>query len=355
MDAEVLSDNAAKRLEILEQRRKLAIDHNVPFRKLGVTTFRTYINSIGSVFNKSGGTPKIVMSSKTQFPLFDAFTAKCATRHLDNEAAAAANKAPKCNVLQDDDLQKLFEKTNFTRAYEAQRYNLIIFGYRTGLRGDSLMKFQDTSLSIEEVDGAEIMKFHLGTMKNMQGTLQNVSKEPWVESILPCPDKKFCALEAYKRQCALLETKGNVPLFRSVKCYDVNLGPQRGTTELCAGAATWASKVLGRKMVFKDLARRAAMTKVANSALPLSETSKYFHVKVDTMMGYHKVSEGTVPKVASILSAYPCAPKPTTSPPTTASSVVVLLTLMWKRWKNRQRRPPFPMLTWKRCKTRRRG
>ena len=73
-------------------------------------------------------------------------------------------------------------------------------------------------------------------------------------------------------------------------------------------------------MVFKDLARRAAMTKVANAALPLSETSKYFHVKVDTMMGYHQASEDTVPKVASIWSAHPCAPKPTTSPPTAASS-----------------------------------
>ena len=38
------------------------------------------------------------------------------------------------------------------------------------------------------------------------------------------------------------------------------------------------------------------------------------------MMGYHQASEDTVPKVASILSAYPCPPKPTTSPPTAASS-----------------------------------
>ena len=143
----------------------------MPFRKLGVTTFRTYINSIGSVFNKNGGTPKIAMTSKTQFPLFVAFIAKCATRHLVDEAAATANKATICNVLQDNDLQKLFEKTNFTRAYKAQSYNLIIFGYRTGLRGDSLMKFQETSLSIEEVDAAEIVKFHLGTMKKHAGHL----------------------------------------------------------------------------------------------------------------------------------------------------------------------------------------
>ena len=36
------------------------------------------------------------------------------------------------------------------------------------------MKFQDTSLSIQEVEGVEALKFHLGTMENMQGTLAKV-------------------------------------------------------------------------------------------------------------------------------------------------------------------------------------
>ena len=66
------------------------------------------------------------------------------------------------------------------------------------------MKFQVTSLSIQDVQGVETLKFHLRTMKNMQGTLAKVGTEPYIESILPCRDKRFCAIEAHKRQLQLL-------------------------------------------------------------------------------------------------------------------------------------------------------
>ena len=71
-----------------------------------------------------------------------------------------------------------------------------------------------------------------------------------------------------------------------------------------------ASKVLKRKLVFKDLARRAAMTKAANSGLPLPETSKYFKVRPNTMMVYHQASRDTAHKVAGILSGHAPASKP---------------------------------------------
>ena len=47
------------------------------------------------------------------------------------------------------------------------------------------MKFQDTSLSIQEVEGVETLKFHLGMIKNMHGTLAKVGRESNIESILP--------------------------------------------------------------------------------------------------------------------------------------------------------------------------
>ena len=94
LHAELLTDKEDKQLQILEQRRKICVEHNIPFRKLGATTFRTYINAIGSVFNKGGGVPKLVMSSTTQFPLFDTFTKQCATRHLDHKAGTSAQQPP---------------------------------------------------------------------------------------------------------------------------------------------------------------------------------------------------------------------------------------------------------------------
>ena len=62
--------------------------------------------------------------------------------------------------------------------------------------------------------------------------------------------------------------------------------------------------------MFQDLARRAAMTKGANSGLPLPETSKYFKVRPNTMMVYHQASRDTAHKVAGILSGHAPASKP---------------------------------------------
>ena len=106
LEPQVLSGIPAKHQEIPEHRRKMCIEHNIPFRKLCTGTFRTYINSMGKVFNKGGGMPKVVMSSETQFPKFDTFTRQCSTRHMDHEAAAKANKPAKSSVLNDHDLEK---------------------------------------------------------------------------------------------------------------------------------------------------------------------------------------------------------------------------------------------------------
>ena len=73
------------------------------------------------------------------------------------------------------------------------------------------MKFLDISLAIQEVEGVETLKFHLGTMKNMQGTLAKVGTEPYMESILPCLDKRFCAIKAHKRM--ILATSKQAMLF----------------------------------------------------------------------------------------------------------------------------------------------
>ena len=93
---------------------------------------------------------------------------------------------------------------------------------------------------------------------------------------------------------APFEKKQSKRMIYKLKCrikfHAIQLDLERGTTELCQGAAEWASKVPKRKLVFKDLARRATMTKAAKSGLPLPETSKYFKVRPNTMMVYHQAS-----------------------------------------------------------------
>ena len=62
--------------------------------------------------------------------------------------------------------------------------------------------------------------------------------------------------------------------------------------------------------MFKDLARRAAMTKAANSGLPLPETFKYFKGRPFIMMVYHQALRDTAYKVAGTLSGHSSASKP---------------------------------------------
>ena len=59
--------------------------------------------------------------------------------------------------------------------------------------------------------------------------------------------------------------------------------------------------------MFKDLARRAAMTKAANSGLPLPATSKYFKVRPNTVIT-KQASRDTAHK--GILSGHSSASKP---------------------------------------------
>ena len=96
----------------------------------------------------------------------------------------------------------------------------------------------------------------------------------------------------------------------SYQMHAIQLGLECGTTELCQGVAEWASKVTKRKLVVKDLARRAAMTKAANSRLPLPGTSKYFEIRPNTMMVYHQASSDTAHKRAGILSGHAPASEP---------------------------------------------
>ena len=58
---------------------------------------------------------------------------------------------------------------------------------------------------------------------------------------------------------------------------------------------------LSRPLTFKDLARRVAMTKLANSDLSLEETEKYFGVHRKTVAVYHRSSNQSAIPAADLL------------------------------------------------------
>ena len=103
-------------------------------------------------------------------------------------------------------------------------------------------------------------------------------------------------------------------MIYKLKCplefHAIQLAVERETTEFCQGAAECAPEVLKRKLVFRNLVRLAAMTKAANSGLPLLKTSRYSKVRPKTMVLYHQASRDTAHKVAGILSGHARVSKP---------------------------------------------
>ena len=75
------------------------------------------------------------------------------------------------------------------------------------------------------------------------------------------------------------------------------------TVEIYRGVATWVAKTLGRHVTFKDVGRRAAMSRLArDGTLSLEEKAKYFGVHPRTMEVYHRMHNDTPLTAATVLS-----------------------------------------------------
>ena len=112
-------------------------------------------------------------------------------------------------VLLDSDLLVLYEHVDFSPLYETQRWCMLLFMFRTGLRPESLGRLLVESVVIREENGEPMgyLEFALGTMKNLPGKLAKCYPALFKQRVHPCPNARVCALEAYTKQCTLLPQK----------------------------------------------------------------------------------------------------------------------------------------------------
>ena len=69
------------------------------------------------------------------------------------------------HLLLDGELTKLFEKTNFSNIHEAQRYNMVIFGFCCGLRPETLQSLTLNMLKLtKDEKGREVLTTHISHM-----------------------------------------------------------------------------------------------------------------------------------------------------------------------------------------------
>jgi hypothetical protein len=84
------------------------------------------------------------------------------------EKAIAEAQQPDAQLLTDAELLSLHAATNFEQMWQRQRYNMIVFGFRTGLRPSTMEILKCNMLRIRHTDDGEtLMEVVIGNMKNL--------------------------------------------------------------------------------------------------------------------------------------------------------------------------------------------
>ena len=87
--------------------------------------------------------------------------------------------------------------------------------------------------------------------------------------------------------------------------FSLKVRKTAASREFSCGVARWVSDIVGRPLTFKDVARRAAMTRLANElSLSVQEKAKYFGVATRTMAVYHRMQRETPVTAARSLSTF---------------------------------------------------
>ena len=186
VDPALMSENVDTQREIAQQREAMCKRANVTMHNLSTTTLRTYMNSIGAVYNRTPGVHhKIISSSTMWFPNFNDYFTACSKRNKKVAAVKEAQKDPEAyEVLQDHELPILLQATNMGNAIEAQRWCAMIIGRCSGWRPDSLIAVDVENFSIISEGGKRYLQPVLGSMKTPPATFTNVDKALFKQRIV---------------------------------------------------------------------------------------------------------------------------------------------------------------------------
>ena len=67
----------------------------------------------------------------------------------------------------------------------------LYFGFRSGLRADSLEYLQLNMFKLEKVDNEEVLTVHIGSQKNHQPTMENANPQIFRQKIYTHPDERY--------------------------------------------------------------------------------------------------------------------------------------------------------------------
>ena len=284
----------------LAQRNALCEAAGVAVRCWVPQTLKTNVNAMALMYKQSGAENCVVPGVETQFPRFNRLFNVACTRQRTTQARQPLEQSLTCQ-----EVERLFDKTEWKSWYQSQRMNLLLMAYQLGQRPETLIRLSVGQFHVKRFDdGTEGLQIHFGTMKNLQGNQANVSKALHKQYLKPHKNSKLCAVAAYHRQLSLVGKPSDlsVPLFRSARFHSKSAPPKEASYNVIRGIALWARAEVGRPITFKDCARRPVLTRLAN-ALPVHEAARAVGVAPRTIDRYHTSNAAEVSTRAAIILA----------------------------------------------------
>ena len=295
IDEELLCD-LAEDVAAMRARRKEQAGGKFKVKHHPVGSFRTYLNAVARVYTQTVPEVILVPSSKRQFPKLTRLL-KEPIRKERLWKTVRKSRAVDAAVLSEAELPMIRETVDFDNALQVQRWTLLLLGFRSGLRAETLRSMVSAAIRFEGQGPERKATFMIGNMKNLPADMDHVDRALFQQVLVAGPDAKYCALEALALQFALLEKAKEAGrdaqwLFRTVWTYGATLTAQQCGEDTTRGVADWVSKIVGRRLTWKDVARRAAMTRLANDpSVSADDIAKYFGVTRTTVAVYHQASE----------------------------------------------------------------
>ena len=118
----------------MQQRKQYAKEAKVTVKLWNPKTFRTIVNGLAHLHRQGKPEVGIVPGSEKQFPNYNLTFNECLTRCKEGEATTE-----QVEVLQDEEVEFLYDVTNWENPHEAQRMNLLILAYQIGQRPENIV------------------------------------------------------------------------------------------------------------------------------------------------------------------------------------------------------------------------
>lgn len=260
--------------------------------KLQPRSFYGYLQKVADAYNSKAAPDKKVYTANSQdFPKFNKFLQTCVERY---QGFMADQPQKTHHILSAGEVQRVYDQTDFKDPVEGQKFDYLIVGFRSGLRAETLRNL--TWECLGDLD-AEIVQPNIAHYKQNRGKLCRVDKEFFRQPMLRSNDPKSCIIEAFKRQKVRVENlqpDGRNWVFRKVSTNGKLLLKEQSSDNLQRSVAAWVSKNLPNtpQMEWKDMARRAVVTRLCNSGqISSASAAKFLGINTGVLPIYHKKNQ----------------------------------------------------------------